>query len=143
MRPPRNPPPRNPPIIRCRYCDRRHGENYLCPPAKRVLTALLERGMSFNMPSLEFPDPIPAVDLGLGLGPDDALVEQFVVQAATIPYADIIRPALVFTGRNASGGVLPKWLYVGTADDMARLAGLVNDMTELAIRAAAEGRTVP
>jgi len=114
----------------------------LCDPARRVLDALLERGMSFNMPTIEFPDPIPGRQLGLGLGPQDALVSQVVIQAATVPVGGVIWPAVIFTGRNASGGELPKWLYAGDAEDMTRLNTLMSDVTAMAVRAAAEGRTV-
>lgn len=98
--------------------------------------------MSFNMPTLEFPDPIPGDQLGLGLQPGDALAVQLVVQAATIPVGGVIWPMVIFTGRSAHGGTLPRWLYAGNAEDMTRLVALVKDTTEMAIRAAAEGRTV-
>lgn len=130
------------PEPRCRYCDQRHKPRFLCDPGKRVLDAMVERGMSFNMPSIEFPDPIPAHLLGIGLRPGDALAVQLVVQAATIPVAGVIWPMLIFTGRSAHGGDLPRWLYAGSAEDMTRLAALVKEMTEMAVRAAAEGRTV-
>jgi hypothetical protein len=73
----RNPPPR------CRYCEQRHDPDRMCAPARRILDAMVERGMSFNMPTIEFPEPLPANELGLGLGPADALVVQLVVQAIT------------------------------------------------------------
>lgn len=123
---------------RCRCCEQRHKPRFLCDQAKAVLDALHARGMSFNMPTLEFPEPIDAKDLGLGLGPGDALVRQLVVQAATVETAGgMHRPALIFTGRSMHGGELPKWLYAGDADDMARLNALVRDMTDLALRTAA------
>jgi hypothetical protein len=132
----RNPPPR------CRYCEQRHDPDRMCAPARRILDAMVERGMSFNMPTIEFPEPLPANELGLGLGPADALVVQLVVQAITVPLAGVLRPGLIFTGRSVHGGQLPKWIYAGDADDMARLCTLVNDTSDMAVRAAAQGRTV-
>lgn len=132
----RNPPPR------CRYCDQRHDPDRMCEPARRILDAMVERGMSFNMPTIEFPEPLPADELGLGMRPGDALVTQLVIQAATVALADVLRPMVILTGRSAHGGEMPRWFYAGDAEDMARLRGLVTDMTEMAVRAAAEGRTV-
>lgn len=132
----RNPPPR------CRYCEQRHDPDRMCAPARRILDAMLARGMSFNMPTIEFPEALPADELGLGMRPGDALAVQLVVQAATVSLAGVARPLLIFTGRSAHGGELPRWFYAGDADDMERLRALINEMTEMAVRAAAEGRTV-
>ncbi len=135
----RSPLDRQEPVQQCRYCVSRHGVRYLCEPAKRVLDALVARGMSFNMPTIEFPDPIPVADLGLDAG--DQLLAQVVVQAATVPAAGVIRPAVIFTGRTIYGDPLSRWLYAGDADDMTRLSALVADMTDLAVRTAAKGGT--
>jgi hypothetical protein len=132
----RNPPPR------CRYCEQRHDPDLMCAPARRILDAMVERGMSFNMPTIEFPEPLPANDLGLGIRPGDALLAQLVVEAATVPLAGVLRPMVILTGRSVYGGEVPRWFYAGDVDDMARLRGLITDMTELAVRAAAEGRTI-
>jgi hypothetical protein len=128
---------RQPASAACNYCRDRHAPRYLCGPAKRVLDALVARGQSFNMPTIEFPAPIPAEELGMGLSADDKLLAQVVVQAATVPAVGVIRPAVIFTGRTVHGEVLPKWLYAGVDDDMSRLAVLVRDMTDLAMRTAA------
>lgn len=130
----------NSPSVRCRLCERSHKPRYLCDPAKQVLDALYERGMSFNMPSLEFPEPVPASEIGMALGPGDTLLRQVVVQAATVPFAGVARSAVIFTGRDMQGQPLPRWIYPGDAEDMARLAGLVREMTDLATRAAAQAR---
>lgn len=130
------------PEARCRYCEHRHKPRLLCDPAKQVLDAMYARGQSFNMPTVELVDPIPAADMGLGLDPGDVLIRQLVVQAATVPVAGVLRAALIFTGRGMQGGTLPKWVYLGDADDMARTKALVCDMADLAVRGAAEGRTV-
>jgi hypothetical protein len=132
----RNPPPR------CRYCDQRHDPDRLCAPARRILDAMVERGMSFNLPTIEFAEPLPANELGLGMRAGDALVLQLVIEAATVPLAGVLRPMVILTGRSVHGGEMPRWFYAGDEDDMARLRELVNDTTEMAVRAAAEGRTV-
>lgn len=53
-------------VVECRYCVQEHEPRWLCDPAKRVLDAMIdamiERGMSMNMPTLEFPEPIPMSD---------------------------------------------------------------------------------
>lgn len=125
----------------CPFCENRHPPRFLCDPAKAVLDALLARGMSFNLPNVEFPAPIPSDQLGLdGMAAGDALARQIVVYAAVLPAAGIIRPAVIFTGQRSDGTVLPRWLYAGRDEDMANLVGLVKDMTELAVRSAAKAR---
>ncbi|MEV7263991.1 hypothetical protein AB0N38_10610 [Micromonospora aurantiaca] len=121
--------------IRCPYCRQRHMPRYLCDPAKRVLDEMQARGASYIMPTLELPDPIPAAQLGLGFGPDDQLVSQLVVQAATIPHAGIQHPALILTGRSPYGQ-LPYWLYAAGDTELRATADLVRDMAELAIQRA-------
>lgn len=124
----------------CPYCEQHHRPRYLCDPAKATLDALIARGMSFNMPTIEFPDPVQADEIGLGIGPGVVLLRQLVVYGATMPAAGIARPAVIFSGRASDGAELPKWLYAGRDDDMARLSKLVSDMTALAVRSAAEAR---
>lgn len=124
----------------CRYCDQRHKPRYLCDPAKKVLDALYARGQSFNMPDVEFPEPLPMERLGMGLTADDQLVSQLVVQAATLPVAGVTRPMLIFTGRSAHGRTLPRWLYSGEDADMTNMVDLVTRMTGLAVRTAAAAR---
>ncbi len=124
--------------IRCPYCRQRHLPRLLCDPAKAVLDAMLARGQSFDMPTLELDDPIPASALGLGSGDGDALVQQFVVNAAVVPMAGVNHPALMFTGRTPAGR-LPQWLFVNTDEQLRAAARLVHDMAELAIRRADGG----
>ncbi len=126
--------------VHCRFCDDRHRPRFLCDPAKRVLDAMLDRGMSFNLPTLEFPEPLPGIEGQLGLNPDDQLASQIVAKAAVLPFAGTFKPALILTGR-AGDRVLPQWLYAGNDDDLRRLTTLVGDITEMAIRRAAQART--
>lgn len=122
-------------LVHCRYCENEHGDLLLCPPAKRVLDALYARGQQFDMPTVEFPEPItgPAA-----LGDDTVLCAQFVVKGGIIPVAGHPRPALVFTGQDIAGNVLPQWVLPGEGPDLRRTAKLVTDMTEMAIRRARE-----
>jgi hypothetical protein len=123
----------------CVYCDEAHEPRYLCDPARRVLDALKARGMSFNMPTIEFPEAIPLQQMNMGLDRHDVLVGQLVVLAGTVPVADTVRPTVVFTGRSVYGDTLPRWVYPATPADLSRMVKLVQDMTTLAIRTAAKG----
>lgn len=122
-------------LIDCRYCDSKHGDLLLCGPAKRMLDALLERGMRFDMPTIEFPEPIMGSD---ALGGGTVLVRQFVAKAALIEVAGVMRPALVFTGSDIDGRTLPNWVYPGTPEEIGRARDPVAEMAEMAIRRARE-----
>lgn len=124
--------------VDCRFCEQQHRPRFLCNPAKRVLDTLIERGMSFNMPTLEFPEPLPGIEQQLGMNPGDRLLVQLVVKAALIPFAGTVKPGVVFTGRTPGEEVLPQWLYAGTAEEMRKMVALVADVTEMAIRRAKE-----
>lgn len=97
--------------VDCQFCEQQHRPRFLCNPAKRILDTLIERGMSFNMPTIEFPEPLPGIEQQLGLNPGDKLPQ---------------------------GEVLPQWLYAGNAEDLRGVAALVADITEMAIRRAKE-----
>lgn len=120
--------------IRCNYCRQRHMPRFLCDPAKAYLDAVHARAGSFDMPTIELPDVVPPVP---GLGePGDTLIAQLVVQGAAVELENgVTHPAVVFTGRDPAGP-LPRWLYVGTDDELRGAAELVREMTELAIRRA-------
>jgi hypothetical protein len=122
-------------IIHCRYCDSDHGDLLLCRPAKRVLDALYARGQRFDMPTVEFPDPItgPAA-----LGDGTVLCAQIVAKGGILPVAGIPRPVLILTGQDITGNVLPQWVVPGEGPDLRRIAALVHDMAEMAIRRASE-----
>lgn len=120
-------------MIDCRYCEETHGDLLLCGPAKRFLDAVLEQGRRFDMPTLEFGQPM--TDPGI-LGDDTVLLAQFVVKAAVVPVAGMCRPVLAFTGVAIDGRPLPNWLYAGTPGDIRRTVKLVADMGEMAIRRA-------
>ena len=55
----------------CRYCEQLHDAQYLCAPAKAVLDALCAQGQRFDMPTVEFPEPINHAD---AFGEDTVLV---------------------------------------------------------------------
>ena len=126
----------------CLWCTQIHPPRFLCDPAEEILNALYARGMRGNLPTVTFPEPIPADELGLGFGPGDRLVGQLHVQAATLPVAGVHRPAVIFTGRDPYGANLPKWIYPGDDGDLGRMLDLVTRMTHLAIRTAATQRRV-
>lgn len=124
-------------LISCRYCEAEHGDLLLCAPAKRVLDALYARGQRFDMPTIEFPEPIAGADM---LGEDTVLVQQLVVMGATVPVADVPRPALIFTGRAMGNRVLPKWVYPGSPEEIRKASQLVADMADMSIKAAKDRR---
>jgi hypothetical protein len=114
----------------CRYCDNRHGDLFLCKPAKAVLDALIERGMNMNMPTIEFPDVVPQD------GADFVLMSQLVVEAALAPAAGVNWPAIVITGQDYAGQPLPRWLLPGDVKSLRDASRLMQKMTEMAIRKA-------
>jgi hypothetical protein len=122
----------------CRFCDAQHRQRFLCDPAKKVLEALLERGMRFDMPTIEFPEkiaPFPA----FGGVPGDEYLEQLVVNAASIEVAGTPRPAVVFTGRGLKGP-LPRWIYVADEQGIHAVSELVTKMTERAVNFSRKAR---
>ncbi len=117
----------------CRYCEQEHDRDLLCEPARKVLDALYAQGQRFDMPTIEFPEPINYAD---AFGPDTVLVAQVVVKAGIVPVAGIPRPVLIFTGRDSDGKVLPQWLYCASPPEIKRVIKLVSDMGLMAIRRA-------
>lgn len=126
----------------CRYCETRHDPRWLCDPARQILAAMHEKADSYNMPSVDFDDPIAGTagdTLGLGQ-PGDALIAQLVVKSLVAEVAGVWRPALVFTGQTPDGTVLPQWLLAGDDTDLRRATNLVVERGEAAIAAAARAR---
>ena len=117
----------------CRYCEREHDPELLCDPARKVLDALLARGQRFDMPTVEFPEPIDHADM---FGADTVLVAGIVVKAAVTEVAGTPHPVLIFTGTDSDGRTLPNWLYCASPRDMKRVMQLVSDMGTMAIRRA-------
>ena len=117
----------------CRYCEQEHDPALLCDPARRVLDALYARGQRFDMPTVEFSEPVLHAD---AFGEETVLVAQLVVKAATVPVAGVPRPVLIFTGRDLDGRVLPQWLYAASPPDIRRIVRLVGDMGALAVSTA-------
>lgn len=120
-------------LIDCRYCASQHGDLLLCQPARRVLDALVAQGQRFDMPTVEFPEPITGPG---AFGDGTVIVAQVVVKAGVTPVAGVNRPVLIFTGRDIAGNVLPEWIHPGDAEGLRKVSRLVNDMTEMAIRRA-------
>lgn len=127
-------------MVHCRFCTERHRPRYLCDPASRVLKALHERGMEFNMPTLDFPEPLPGRDLGLGLNPGDQLMQQVVVMAGTGEVAGVPQPIVVLTGRDHTGAPLPRWMYIADEQDMASFRELITSRIDLAVATARKQR---
>lgn len=122
------------PVGACRFCDKEHPADFMCAPARKVLDALLERGTRFDMPTVEFDEPVEGV--AAMLGDDTVLVRQFVAKAALLPVAGTPRPTLIFTGQDAEGRVLPQWVYPGSVQEIRQARRLVCDVADMAIRAA-------
>lgn len=121
-------------LYTCPYCGRIHSPTFLCPTARRVLDALQAKGMEFDMPDLEFPEPMTAGLTGTALDYADVLARQVTVAAAVVPIdGGPNLPAIILSGRSVEGP-LPRWLYAGGAGELRRVSRLVNDMVELAVR---------
>lgn len=118
-------------VTTCRYCTEDHPERFLCDPVKQFLDAMYARSRSFDIPDVEFADPVQQI-MGAGFG--DVVLGQFVVQSATIPVAGVIRPAIIFTGRSVTNltDSLPRWIYVGDDQELDRAATLVRNQVALA-----------
>lgn len=129
-------PPGRPAV--CRYCEQHHDARFLCDPAKTVLDALYAQGQRFDMPTIEFPEPVNHAD---AFGDGTVLVAQVVVKAGIIPVAGVPRPVLIFTGRDMDGGVLPSWLFPGSPAEIKKVVQLVADMGTMAIRRARQQMT--
>lgn len=127
-------------MVECRFCGQRHRPRFLCDPAKRVLAALIERGMSFTMPTLDFPEPIKGKDMGLGLEPGDRVLRQVVVMAGTCEVAGNPVPVIVLTGQDVEGQALPRWMYIADAHDMGAFRELVTSRIDRALAVAHEQR---
>jgi hypothetical protein len=117
----------------CRYCDQVHDARFLCDPAKRFLDAVAAQGQRFDMPTIEFPEPINHAD---AFGENTVLVAGVVVKAGITPVAGIQQPVLIFTGTDIDGMPLPNWVYCASPRDMKRVMQLVTDMGTMAIRRA-------
>ncbi len=120
--------------VYCHFCEEQHRPRYLCDPAKRILDAMIERDMSFKMPTIEFPEPLDGIEHQLGRNPGDRMINQFVVKAAIIPFAGTYKPAIILTGTTPYDEILPQWLLAGNAKDLRDNVQLVSDMSEMAIR---------
>ena len=95
------------------------------------------RGDSLTLPTLEFTEPV--WNSQLGLGADDKMLTQLVVQGPLIETpggADY--PALIFTGRDVTSAPLPSWIYPAAAEQLTAAGELVTKMAATAIRAARE-----
>lgn len=120
-------------LMQCPWCEAEHGDLLLCPPAKRILDELYAQGTRYNMPTIEFSEPINGAGM---FGSGTVLVAQLVLKAATIPVAGVPRPTLIFTGRDASDKPLPSWIYPGGPADIRAAVKLVSDTADMAIQAA-------
>ena len=117
----------------CRYCDQDHDERFLCDPARKVLDALYAQGQRFDMPTIEFPDPINHADM---FGENTVAVAGLVVKAGVTEVAGVPRPVLIFTGTDSDGRTLPSWILVSHPAGIKQTIKLVSDMGLMAIRRA-------
>ena len=86
----------------------------LCEPARKVLDALRERGMRFDMPTIEFPDPVITEADAFGEG--TVLVANVVVKAGVAEVAGVNRPVIVLTPRRLALDTAPACRREVTAD---------------------------
>jgi hypothetical protein len=105
---------------------------FLCDPAKAVLDAMVARGDSFTMPTVEFEAPLYEPNIG---APGDQVLRQVVIKGATVEVTGVHHPALVFTGSTLAGP-LPHWVFPASDEQLLGIVALVHDMAHLAIRRA-------
>jgi len=117
----------------CPYCEERHGDLLLCPPAKRYLDAVAARGHRFDLPEIEFSEPVAGAGM---FGEDTVLMAQFLAKAAVVQVAGTHKPVLILTGVSIDGTPLPNWLYAGNAAQIRRAVKITAGMGEMAIRRA-------
>lgn len=116
-------------MIDCVWCDGRHGDRYMCDPVRNHVAAIKQRADANTLPTMSFDEPVyvpPAAD--------DQVMSQLVVLAGEMEVAGIMRPTLVFTGRDDHDKPLPRWIYAGTPNDIRKARQLVDDMAALALR---------
>lgn len=123
-------------MIRCPYCEQDHDGRYLCDVAKVMLDHIQNLARTHDVAQREYDEP----SLLKGERPGDALVRQFMVMAALVPVTGVLRGALVFTGETASGTPLPRWLFIGSDQEIRGVVKLVEDNANLAIRRAVLAR---
>lgn len=122
--------------MHCPWCEGEHAEDYLCPPAKAVLDLQIELARTHDVAQREYPTPV-----GLkGSRPGDAILRQFLVQAGVVPVAGVPRALLVFTGEDANGSPLPRWVFMGGDQEIRGVVKLVEDNANLAISRAVQQR---
>jgi hypothetical protein len=131
------------PVITCRACGKRHGSRYMCDPLQQVVSAMLDEAAKNDIPVTEFLKRQPLPDRAGMLGDGTVLLKQLKVAGAVVPFEVdgkplATSPALVFTGLDADGNELPQWVYAGSAYELRTARDLVDRMTEMAIRRAAE-----
>ena len=105
---------------------------FLCDQAAAVLKGMADRAEVNHVPSGEFDSP---VDIG-AVG-DQVILTQLTASAAILPVSDVVKfPGLVLSGRDQHGNELPRWLYVGSAQDLQRGRDMLFKQIDLAVERA-------
>lgn len=122
--------------IDCPGCEQRHDDRWLCDPGKALLDAIAAKAGSYTMEPIGFDEPVPA-----GLDQvADVVMSQLTVTGGTAEVGGVARPLLVISGRDMAGRPLPRWLHIGTVQELTRSRNLVDRMVSLAIDAARQAR---
>lgn len=120
----------------CPGCEQRHDDRWLCDPGKALLDAIAARAGSYTLDPIAFDAPVPA-----GLDQvADVVMAQITVTGGTAEVAGVPRPLLVISGMDMAGKPLPRWLHIGTVQELTRTRNLFDRMVSLAIDAARQGR---
>lgn len=92
---------------------------FMCDQAAALLAKLQQRAARNDVPGMTFDEPIWApMD-----GPNDVLLTQFIVSSALLPVEGAMFPALVLSGRDQHDKPLPRWLYVGSIEQLGLVKG--------------------
>ncbi len=119
--------------VMCSLCSQQHTRRFLCDPAAAILAAAIARKEAHDMPTVDFDEPLDITNTGLGLGKNDQVMTQIVVNAAVIESGGVPFPALIITGKDLAGRALPRWVYTSTGADVLAVGELFRSRAKLAV----------
>ena len=119
-------------MIGCDFCHCRHGDLYLCPPARQILEAVRQQAANAVGTETRFPELVPTP------GADYTLVRSLTVEAVLAPVGETRWPGIVLGGQDWAGTPRPRLLLPGSAGDLRQTCRLMQSQTEKAIRKARE-----
>jgi hypothetical protein len=113
--------------IECGFCTKRHGDRWLCDPAKAILDGMAARAAEVNMPVLDFAEaPIPSSA--------EVIMRQLTIQGGNIETAAGAKvPVVMLGGLDQHSRPLPRWMYPGLPHELEKAKALFASRVDLAI----------